>query len=277
MVAFPNCKINLGLNVIERRRDGYHNIETVFYPVLWQDALEVIENNNSKLPFLLSESGNNINTQTENNLIYKAWQLIIKEKKMPNIKVHLHKSIPTGAGLGGGSADAAFFINCVNTKFNFNFSQNDKLNIASKIGSDCAFFINNKAVFAKGKGNEFDEITLDLSRFYILLVNTNIHCDTKEAYNSLIPKKPIYDLRHSIKNKPIELWKKYLTNDFEEIIFKKYPSIKELKDLLYLNNAIYASMSGSGSSVFGIFNEEPHITFPNSYKLFLQNPNTIYE
>lgn len=277
MIVFPNCKINLGLNVVERRPDGYHNIETVFYPVLWQDALEVIENNNSEAPFLLLESGNNINTQTENNLIYKAWQLIIKEKKMPSIKVHLHKSIPTGAGLGGGSADAAFFINCLNTKFNLNFSQNDKLNIASKIGSDCAFFINNKTVFAKGKGNEFDEIAVDLSKYYILLVYPNIHCDTKEAYNSLFPKKPIYDLRHSIKSKPIEQWKKYLTNDFEEIIFKKYPAIKELKNLLYLNNAIYASMSGSGSSAFGIFNEEPHITFPNSYKLFLQNPNTIYE
>ena len=273
MVLFPNSKINLGLNVTSKRQDGYHNIETVFYPVYWQDALEVIENKEGDLPFQFSQSGIFIDSKPEENLIYKAWQLIIQAKKMPNIKVHLHKNIPMGAGLGGGSADAAFFINLIDTKFNLNFTENDKLSIASKIGSDCAFFIKNKPVFAKGKGNEFEEIKIDLSEYYILAVYPNLHSNTKEAYEGLTPKFPQYDLKTVIETKPIAEWKEFITNDFEATIFKKYPAIRELKDLMYLNNAIYASMSGSGSAVFGIFKEEPVIILPNTYKSFLQLPN----
>ncbi|MDX2173494.1 MAG: 4-(cytidine 5'-diphospho)-2-C-methyl-D-erythritol kinase [Bacteroidota bacterium] len=272
MVLFPNCKINLGLNVISRRSDGFHNIETAFYPIFWQDVLEVIEMKSNDKDFELSQSGIIVDAKIEDNLIYKAYNLIIKIKTLPPLKVHLHKNIPMGAGLGGGSSDAAFFINLLDTKFKLNFSEVDKLNIASQIGSDCAFFIKNKPVFAKGKGNEFEEIALDLSKYYILVVYPALHSNTKEAYEGLTPKIPKHNLKSVIENNPINQWKDYITNDFEETIFKKYPVIKELKDLLYSNKAVYASMSGSGSAVFGIFNEEPTDIFVGNYKTFLQAP-----
>ncbi len=274
MVVFPNSKINLGLNVIHKRIDGFHNIETVFYPVLWHDALEIIETNNGK-PFELSQSGINIDIKQEDNLIYKTWVSIKNTKKIPNLQVHLHKNVPIGAGLGGGSADAAFFINTVNIKFNLNFSEDEKLIIASKIGSDCAFFIKNKPVFAQGKGNEFEDINLDLSMYYILIIYPNIHSNTKEAYQGLNPKTANYNLKSVIETKPIEVWKHFVTNDFEETIFKKYPAIKQVKDLLYHNKALYASMSGSGSAVFGIFKDEPIIKLAKDYKSFLQKPTKV--
>lgn len=274
MVVFPNSKINLGLNVIHKRIDGFHNIETVFYPVLWQDALEIIETNNGK-PFELSQSGINIDIKQEDNLIYKTWVSIKNTKKIPHLQVHLHKNVPIGAGLGGGSADAAFFINTVNIKFNLNFSEVEKLIIASKIGSDCAFFIKNKPVFAQGKGNEFEDINLDLSMYYILIIYPNIHSNTKEAYDGLNPKTATYNLKSVIETKPIEVWKHFVTNDFEETIFKKYPAIKQVKDLLYHNKALYASMSGSGSAVFGIFKDEPIINLAKDYKSFLQKPTKV--
>jgi len=275
MVFFPNSKLNLGLNVLQKRADGFHNIETVFYPVFWQDALEIIESKTNE-PFELLQSGISIDAKPEHNLIYKTWLLFKDTKKIPNLQVHLHKNIPMGAGLGGGSADAAFFINSINNKFNLNFSEVEKLNIASQIGSDCAFFIKNKPVFAKGKGNEFEDIKLDLSMYYILIIYPNIHSNTKEAYDGLTPKMPQYNLKSVIETKPIKEWKNLITNDFEETIFKKYPAIKDLKDLLYTNNALYASMSGSGSAVFGIFKEEPTINLPKDYKSFLQRPFTVF-
>lgn len=273
MVVFPNSKINLGLNVVSKRVDGYHNIETVFYSVNWQDILEVIEVKGKDENFEISYSGLTINSNKEDNLIYKSWLLIKGLRNIPNIKVHLHKNIPMGAGLGGGSADAAFFINMLDKKFNLGFSEIDKLEMASKIGSDCAFFIQNRPVFAKGKGNEFENCSVDLSSYYILLVYPIINSNTKEAYQGLIPKVPKHNLKLIIETKPVELWKDYVTNDFEETIFKKYPAIQELKDLMYSNNALYASMSGSGSAVFGIFKEEPVINLPKEYKVFLNEPN----
>ena len=272
MLLFSNSKLNIGLNVTAKRADGFHNIETIFFPINWCDALEVIENKDITTPIEFTQSGLLIDSTLENNLIYKTWQLVTQTKKIPPIKVHLHKNIPMGAGLGGGSANAAFFINSVNTLFNLNFSETDKLNIASKIGSDCAFFIKNKPVFAQGKGNEFSDIRLDLSSYYILIIFPDVLSSTKEAYLDLTPKQTEHNLKQIVETKPIENWKDFVTNDFETVLFKKYPQIKQLKDLLYANHAIYASMSGSGSAVYGVFKQEPTITLPTNYKSFLKQP-----
>ncbi len=273
MLIFPNAKLNLGLNVVKKRGDGFHDIESVFYPIFWQDALEIIENKDTNPPFAYSQSGLFIDAKPEENLIYKTWQLINQTKKLPNIKVHLHKNIPMGAGLGGGSANVAFFINSVNTLFNLNFTEIEKIEIASKIGSDCAFFIKNKPVFAQGKGNEFSDITINLNKHYILVVFPDIHSNTKEAYSGLTPKLPQQNLKTVIENTPVENWNENVTNDFEQSIFKKYPAIEEVKSTLYKYNALYASMSGSGSAVYGIFKDKPAISFDANFKTFLQEPN----
>lgn len=272
MLVFPNCKINLGLHVTSKRPDGFHNIETVFYPVNWCDALEVIENKSATAaPFTFSHSGLAIQGTLEQNLIYKAWKLITQNKKLPSLKVHLHKNIPMGAGLGGGSSDAAYFINLVNTQFFLNYSDDEKTGLASLLGSDCAFFIKNHPVFAVGKGNEFSEVAVNLSNYYILLVYPKIHSNTKEAYESLQPKSASVQVLE-ILNTPLETWKTRLTNDFEPALFEKYPEIKQVKDAIYAAGAVYASMSGSGSAVFGIFEKEPAVSFPAHYLSHIQKP-----
>lgn len=258
--------------MVSKREDGFHNIETVFYPVTWCDALEVIENSEPEEAFVFSQSGLNISGRMEDNLLYKAWTLIKAEKKLPNIKVHLHKNIPMGAGLGGGSADAASFLNILNSQFHLKYSTNELKNIASLLGSDCAFFIENRPVYAMGRGNEFSEIQIDLSSYHILLVYPGIHSNTKEAYNGLQPKLPSHHLITLIEKTPVTLWKESLINDFEPVIFKKYPEIKLLKENLYAAGAVYASMSGSGSAVFGIFKEEPVLNLPSAFSYYLQKP-----
>lgn len=275
MLIFPNCKINLGLNVLEKRQDGFHNLHTVFYPIGWADSLEVIENKVDNQVFDFSQSGMVIDGPKENNIIYKAWQLISSQKKLPNLKIHLHKSIPMGAGLGGGSSDAANFINLLNSKFSLNFSAKEKTEIASQLGSDCAFFIENKAVFASGKGNDFSDIKLDLSNFYILLVYPNIHSNTKQAYENLIYQKNSIHLKEIIENYSIKDWKNLLVNDFEHSVFKKYPEINKIKSDLYTSGALYASMSGSGSTVFGIFDKKPEMDFPKNHLTYLQKPQPL--
>ncbi|MBX3165032.1 MAG: 4-(cytidine 5'-diphospho)-2-C-methyl-D-erythritol kinase [Bacteroidetes bacterium] len=272
MIAFPNCKINFGLHVINKRSDGFHTIETVFYPVNWCDALEVIENKGSKESFTFSHSGLPIDGAPESNLIYKAWKLISTEKKLPPLSVHLHKNIPMGAGLGGGSSDAAAFINLLNTQFELNYSEHDRLNIASQLGSDCAFFIKNSPVLAKGKGNEFSDIQINLSKYYIVLVYPNIHSNTKAAYEGLTPKEPQHSLKDILETYSVNEWKDVLVNDFEVSIFKKYPEIKTLKETLYNCGALYAAMSGSGSSVFAVFEKRPDVSFPAEYSFYLQEP-----
>jgi 4-diphosphocytidyl-2-C-methyl-D-erythritol kinase len=270
MLVFPNCKINLGLHVVNKRPDGFHNIETVFYPVNWCDGLEIIENHSDK-KFECKQSGLTIDGPLENNIIYKAWQIISNEKKLPSIKVHLHKNIPMGAGLGGGSSDAAFFINLLNEKFELGYSLEAKTKIASQLGSDCAFFITNRPVMATGKGDQFLEIKVELSSYYILVVYPGIHSNTKEAYQGLVPRHPDNDLKTVIQ-RPISDWKNLLVNDFESSILKKHPEINRLKEKLYGEGALYASMSGSGSAVFGIFEKEPAIEFPTHYRNYLQKP-----
>ena len=274
MLLFPNCKINLGLHVVEKRPDGFHNIETVFYPVYWREALEIIENKSDKEPITFTSSGNLIEGDYKDNLIYKAWELISSIKTIPPIKVHLHKNIPMGAGLGGGSADAAFFINSLDQKFNLNLQLKQKTEIASVIGSDCAFFIENKPVLAKGRGNEFYDIKVDIQKYYLLIVYPGINCNTKEAYSNLKPQKPLNDLKYILENEPVKEWKNLLINDFEINIFTKYPQVKEVKQLLYHSGAIYASMSGSGSAVFGMFEKKPAVNLNKAFNYFLQDPTS---
>lgn len=267
MIDFPNCKINLGLNITQKRPDGFHNIETVFYPVKWTDALEVIEGGTK--PFELIASGLKIGGNIEENIIFKAYKLLSENSILPNIKVYLHKVLPMGAGLGGGSADAAFFLKMANKKLKLNLSTEKLTDLARKLGSDCAFFIQNTPVFAKGKGDEFESYNLDLSQYHILVVYPGINSNTKEAYEGVVPAQPQKSVKE-ILNQPINTWKDFLVNDFEKSIFKKYPEIEKLKQQLYDNGAVYASLSGSGSAVFGIFKEKPEIAFPKTYNWFVQ-------
>lgn len=255
MITYPNAKINLGLNIVEKRPDGYHNLETIFYPINLQDALEVtlLEGEGE---FALNVSGTPIEGEPENNLVVKAYRLLKKDyPDLPSIDIHMYKHIPTGAGLGGGSADAAFMIKLLNEKFKLELSVEKMETYAAVLGADCAFFIQNKPVFASGIGNIFEPIQLSLKGYYLVLVKPDIFVSTKDAYSLVKPKQPTHSLKE-IARMPIETWRATMKNDFEESVFQKFPEIAAIKDKLYDMGAIYASMSGSGSSVFGIFREQ---------------------
>ncbi len=258
MLVFPNAKINLGLNITQKRADGFHNIETVFYPVNWCDGLELLPSEEEE-DFAFSCSGLNVEGRMEDNIIYKAWQLLKAEYRLSPVKVHLHKVIPMGAGLGGGSSDAAFFIRLVDTVFELQIPQEKKLSFARKLGSDCAFFIENEPVFAQGKGDEFDPLPLDLSAYKIALIYPGVHSNTREAYAGIAPAPARYPVKEVISNYPVEQWKGLLINDFEKSIFDRYPRIAEIKEHLYEKGAVYAAMSGSGSTVFGLFRSVPEL------------------
>lgn len=257
MITFPNAKINIGLNIIEKRSDGFHNIESVFYPVALCDALEVVENmeeSNQRIKFTFS--GIEIAGDADDNLCWYAYHLIAADYVLPNVKVHLHKYIPIGAGLGGGSADAAFFIHLLNDKFELGISWGEMHNYARQLGSDCSFFISNKPAFAEGKGDKYESVKLDLSSYYVALIYPNIHINTAKAYSGVIPKLPTRSLENDLLNLPIEQWKKNIHNDFEDSIFIQYPELKKIKEQLYSTGAEYAALSGSGSTVYGIFNNK---------------------
>lgn len=273
MLVFPNSKINLGLHVTQKRPDGFHNIETVFYPVKWCDALEIIENKKTGERIKFSQSGLAIDGAPEQNILYRAWLLISDIVALPNTMVHLHKNIPMGAGLGGGSSNAAFFINLLDAKFNLGLPFAEKQRIASSLGSDCSFFLNNKPVFASGKGDKFQDIYCDLSSYHIMVIKPPVHSNTKEAYAGLSPRSPVNDLIQIVQNTTVDEWKSLLKNDFERSIFAKYPRVGAIKELLYQNGALYASMSGSGSSVYGIFKDKPVISVPEDCQCFLQVPD----
>lgn len=254
MILFPNAKINIGLNITERRTDGYHNLETIFYPIKINDALEVVESN--ELTF--ESSGLEIPGRMEDNLCVKGYHLLKKDHDIPPVAIHLHKHIPIGAGLGGGSADAAFFIKLIDQKFGLGISIEQQQNYARKLGADCAFFIENKPVYAFEKGDEFEPIRLDLSAYYIVLVMPPVQVSTAEAFRGIQPapvRESLYDLIQS----PVASWRKFIKNDFELSIFKNHAMIRGVKAALYDAGAIYASMSGSGASVFGIFSSRPDL------------------
>nr|WP_321408845.1 4-(cytidine 5'-diphospho)-2-C-methyl-D-erythritol kinase [uncultured Carboxylicivirga sp.] len=264
MIQFPNAKINIGLNVVEKRSDGYHNLETVFYPIPLCDALEIIINHDLKTEYQLFNSGIKVDATAESNICVKALNLIKKDHTIPPLEIHLHKAVPFGAGLGGGSSDAAFMLNMLNSMFDLKLSKNELKTKASGLGADVPFFIENNSTFATGIGEILNPIQLDLSEYYLYLVKPPIHVSTPEAYAGVTPEMPVHSLKEDILL-PIEEWKEVIKNDFEKSVFKKYPEIKEIKELLYSKGAIYAAMSGSGSSVFGLFSEEPTFTMDPSY------------
>ncbi len=256
MITFPNAKINLGLNVLRRRDDGFHDIESLFYPIPLCDILEIIEKPvKSDLP-IFTNTGLSVDSPAEKNLCVKAYHLLNADFKLPEIVIHLHKIIPFGAGLGGGSADAAFTITLLNKLFSLSLSSEMMRNYAAQLGSDCAFFIHNKPVFAEGRGEILNPIDLDLTGYYILLVKPNNNVSTAEAYKGVRPRIPKQRLTKSI-HLPIEDWKKSIINDFEEHIFKKQTQLKSIKEKLYQSGAIYAAMSGSGSTIYGLFKNDP--------------------
>ena len=257
MIVYPNAKINIGLNVVEKRKDGYHNIETVFYPIKLMDALEITASEYYEQNCTLIVTGVILPGRPSDNLVVKAYNQLksMFPDKIKPIDVHLHKHIPTGAGLGGGSSDAAFTIKALNDKFDLRLNEEDMKTVASKIGADCPFFIKNKPVFAQGIGDVFSEIEMSLKGKFILLVKPNIGVSTSDAYSLIKPHKPEIPLKEILK-KPLKEWKENVVNDFEYSVFAKYPEIAAIKDRLYDLGAIYASMSGSGATVYGIFKKQ---------------------
>ncbi|MCZ4694447.1 4-(cytidine 5'-diphospho)-2-C-methyl-D-erythritol kinase [Ancylomarina euxinus] len=257
MLTYSNAKINIGLNIVEKRRDGFHNIETIFFPISMQDAIEIVDSKDDS-PYTLSTSGIPINIEAKDNIVVKAYELIKAKYNFPAQNIHLHKNIPFGAGLGGGSANAAYMIKLLNQKFKLEMSDEEMEDEVRILGSDCAFFIKNKPAFANEKGDRLNPIDLDLCDYHILLIKPDIHISTPEAYANIKPNKPKTSLKELIKQ-PIETWKSTIINDFENSIFPKHPLLAKIKDELYEQGAVYASMSGSGSTMFGIFKNEPSI------------------
>ncbi len=260
MVSFPPCKINLGLNIIAKRSDGYHDIETCFYPLPWTDILEIIPA--KEMSF--SSSGISIPGKEEDNLCLKAYYLLKKDFDLQPVSIHLHKIIPTGAGLGGGSSDAAHSLKLLNTIFNLQLSIDTLKNYASRLGSDCGFFIESKPMLGEGRGELLSSIAIDLRGYYLVLAKPDVHVSTAEAYAGVAPQLSFYNIKSVLEYTPMVEWKRILKNDFEESVFQKYPQVGEIKNTMYSQGAIYASMSGSGSSVFGLFNYQ--LDLKNEFK-----------
>ena len=260
MISFPNAKINLGLHVIEQLVDGYHTIDTVFYPVGWCDALEIVKMEEQVTPtFSMEVRDADFTGDPNSNLCYKAYQLLSNQFSLPPMKCFLQKGIPSGAGLGGGSSDAAATLDLINKLQGLQLSPEQLMEYAAFLGSDCSFFINNKPVRAGGTGTVFFPVDLSLKNYYIVIVMPPFTMSTSEAYRSVKSAKPDIPLE-SLIMLPVSHWKHVLTNDFEELVFNKYPLLKEIKEKLYLSNAIYASMSGSGTAMYGIFQKETDLS-----------------
>ena len=251
MITFPNAKINIGLNITEKRPDGYHNLETIFYPVELCDTLEFVRGEETKFTC----SGLDIEGESDNNLIMKAYRLLKEEFDLPAINIHLHKAIPMGAGLGGGSADAAFMLKMLNEEFELGLSAQELEKRAAKLGADCAFFIENRPILGKGIGNIFEPTTINLAGYHIVLIKPEVHVSTAEAYGGCKPQRWYTPLEEAVK-RPIEEWKDCIFNDFEKTVFIAHPELADIKKMLYDKGAIYAAMSGSGSTIYGIFDKE---------------------
>jgi 4-diphosphocytidyl-2-C-methyl-D-erythritol kinase len=271
MIVFPNCKINLGLFVTEKRSDGFHNIESIFLPIEWSDVLEM--NFADGREFSLESTGRTIDSPMEENIIYKAFQLMKAKYDIPNLAVHLLKQLPTGAGLGGGSSDGAFAIRAINEICQLNLEIGEMESLAAQLGSDCPFFIQNKACLVKGRGEILQPMDIDLSGYHVGLIHPGIHVSTPQAYSKIKPQPATFDL-NEIMSVPVEDWKDVLRNDFETPVFNMFSIISDIKEEMYNEGAVYASMSGSGSAVYGLFEDEPdlnaiksafHITSAPSY------------
>ncbi|MEO5592117.1 MAG: 4-(cytidine 5'-diphospho)-2-C-methyl-D-erythritol kinase [Chitinophagaceae bacterium] len=262
MLVFPNCKVNLGLQVLQKRSDGYHDIATVFYPVPLKDVLEIVPPENTQ-QLTINNYGLPVNGDTADNLCVKAWHLLKKDAPdLPFVQIHLLKNIPMGAGLGGGSADGAFMLQLLNNKFHLELKGQQLIQYALQLGSDCPFFVVNKPCYATGRGELMETIDLDLSGYQLVMVNPGIHVNTGWAFERLnisgaLTKNMVVK---EVIMQPVSEWKYQLLNDFEQPVFKEYPEIKYIKENLYTLGAEYASMSGSGSIVFGLFNKDINLT-----------------
>ncbi|MDR1763190.1 MAG: 4-(cytidine 5'-diphospho)-2-C-methyl-D-erythritol kinase [Dysgonamonadaceae bacterium] len=250
MICFPNAKINLGLNVVSKRPDGYHKIESVFYPVDLCDALEIIDSEDGTTSF--TQFGLKIDGNPEDNLVMRAYRLLAEDFPLPPLKIYLQKQIPFGAGLGGGSSDAAFMLKLLNEFASLGLSDTQMEDYAARIGADCAFFIRNRPALAEGIGNILTPIDLSLKKYRIEIEKPDVFVSTREAYSKIIPRRRGLPPAEVVKL-PIAKWKKLLVNDFEDSIFALHPEIAKLKQSFYDRGALYASMSGSGSAVYGIF------------------------
>lgn len=266
MIIFPNCKINLGLQVLNKRTDGYHDIETIFYPLPLNDILEVIHSNNEKQGVNFSTSGLAIKDEGASNICINAYLLLQKDfSQIPPVDLHLHKTIPVGAGLGGGSADGAFTLMLLNNKFNLGLTTEQLLAYALQLGSDCPFFILNRPCHATGRGEVLEPVDINLESYRFAVIYPGIHINTGWAFSQLKNSGTKQPLKEIIKLAP-EQWKDNLQNDFEAAVFPQYPELKEIKEQLYQSGAVYASMSGSGSTIFGLFKDMPALpTFPEHY------------
>ena len=251
MISFPNAKINLGLSIVSKREDGYHNIESCFYPIPWYDCLEVIE----AASFSFSSYGLDIPGDSSSNICVKAYETLRSDFDLPPVAIHLLKNIPMGAGLGGGSADGAFTLVLLNDLFELNLTTKQLESYALKLGSDCPFFIQNQPVIASGRGEILAPTSIDLSGHFLAIHNPEIHVSTKEAYSGIIPSMPQKGIDELLQS-PILQWQGQLINDFEKSIFNNFPEIAQLKQKMHDAGAIYSSMTGSGSTVYGIFKEK---------------------
>lgn len=257
MLVFPKAKINLGLRITGKRPDGYHDIETVFYPVGLTDALELVSDPKSPGD-MLTVTGSELPGRKEDNIVLRAVSTLRDAYPIPFLNIHLHKIIPAGAGLGGGSSDAAFMLRALNKMFRLSLSVDELKAIAAGLGSDCPFFIDCQPAFASGRGEILTAVNNVLDGYYTVLLNPGISISTKEAYDNCSPEKPERSLRKLIEI-PVSEWKDLIVNDFEKTVFIGHPEIKLIKQTLYSSGAIYSSMSGSGSTVYGIFEEKPVI------------------
>lgn len=266
MIVFPNAKINLGLHITAKRSDGFHDLSSLFYPVDWLDILEILPSENTETRF--TSSGIDISGSAEDNLCLKVYNELKKKFGLPAIQMHLHKDIPVGAGLGGGSSDAAAAVKILNIIFDLNMSEEAMMDVVRKFGSDCAFFIRNVPVLAKEKGDVFENTTISLSGKFIVMVYPDIFISTKEAYSNIKAGRPVHTLEELLKAN-ISEWKHLLQNDFEKALFPLYPILPGIKEKLYAMGAVYASMSGSGSTVYGIFDKTPVVEniFPSNYRI----------
>ncbi|WP_159522531.1 4-(cytidine 5'-diphospho)-2-C-methyl-D-erythritol kinase [Sunxiuqinia indica] len=268
MIVYPIAKINLGLLITEKRADGFHNLETIFYPVPVQDALEVVHANE----FQITITGIDLQEDPTSNLVVKAYRLLKDDFDLPPVRIHLHKNIPVGAGLGGGSADVSYMLKLLNDLFQLKLDQQKLMDYALKLGSDCPFFIQPKPAFARGRGERLEEIPLDLSGYYLVLVKPPVHVSTAEAYQHVRPAHSRISLK-ALSKFPVRRWRGNITNQFEKHVFEKHLEIGEVKQKLYDMGAVFSLMSGSGSAVYGLFRTEKKSIqsyFPENYRFFFQ-------
>jgi 4-diphosphocytidyl-2-C-methyl-D-erythritol kinase len=270
MIAFPCCKINLGLNVINKREDGFHNLETIFYPVHWCDMLEiVVDNESSKGEVKFMSDGLTIEGNTENNLVIKAYKLFHQVYDLPAVKVFLFKKIPMGAGLGGGSSDAAYTLLLLNDLFSLQLTTIELEKYAAQLGSDCAYFIKRGVQLAKGRGELLEPIELNLKSYFLCLIKPDIHVSTAQAFSGVKKRGDLVTSLNELIRLPMNDWRNVIQNDFEESVFKIYPELASIKNNLYDMGSKYAAMSGSGSTILGLFEVLPDLSnLKKTYTVF---------